>query len=102
MGVEPPYVDYDSFELDPAVSGADFSIFAYMLSRYFSAHRATRPARSCASTAAQVPPSAVLAPHGFATLPEAQAFIASRGDSAVSSTYFRMRGNPRASTGDRK
>jgi hypothetical protein len=47
MGVEPPYV---AFELDPAVSGADFSIVAYMLSRYYSAPRATQPARSCAST----------------------------------------------------
>jgi hypothetical protein len=32
MRVEPPYVDYDtSFQLDPAVSAADFSMIAYMI-----------------------------------------------------------------------
>jgi hypothetical protein len=95
MGAEPPYVDYNSFELDPAVSGGDFSIVAYMLSRYYSATpRYTTSAFMRLKRGANLAERA-LAPHMFGTLPEARAFIASREDNVLSLICtFQMRGTP--------
>ena len=72
-------VNYDRFELDPAVSDAYFSMITYMQGRYYE-----RASRYTTSAFLRLKLGAALAerqlaPHVFETLAEAQAVAASGG-----------------------
>ena len=72
-------VNYDGFELDPAVTDAYFSMITYMQGRYYTtASRYTTSAFMRLKLGAGLAERA-LAPHVFETLPEAQASSAARG-----------------------
>src|SRR5215213_2009248 len=73
-------VNYDGFELDPAVADAYFSTITYLQGRYYTtASRYTTSAFMRLKLGAALAERA-LAPHVFETLPEAQAFAAARGE----------------------
>ncbi len=70
--------NYDSFEIDPSVSDAYFSMITYLEGRYYTtASRYTTSAFMRLKLGADLSERA-LAPHVFETLPEAQAFTAER------------------------
>ena len=72
--------NYDSFQIDPAVSDAYFSMITYLEGRYYTtASRYTTSAFMRLKLGADLAERA-LAPHVFETLPEAQAFTAERSD----------------------
>jgi propionate CoA-transferase len=75
-------VNYDSFDLDPAVSDAFFSMITYLQQRYYTtASRYTTSAFMRLKLGAGLAERA-LAPHVFETLPEAQAFTADRQEAS--------------------
>ena len=76
-------VNYDGFELDPAVAGAYFSTIAYLQSRYYTtASRYTTSAFMRLKLGAALAERA-LAPHVFETLQEAQASAARPPETAA-------------------
>jgi propionate CoA-transferase len=75
-------VSYDSFELDPHVSDAFFSMITYLQQRYYTtASRYTTSAFMRLKLGASLAERA-LAPHVFETLPEAQAFTSTHEGTA--------------------
>jgi propionate CoA-transferase len=71
-------ISYDSFNLDPNVSDAFFSMITYLQQRYYTtASRYSTSAFMRLKLGASLAERA-LAPHVFETLPEAQAFTATR------------------------